>query len=238
MTSLDFDIKRVIEQDDKRIFGTVDTAVDFAKKFDIDASLKKTLSALQRGPVCFYRDNVIVCDEDTADHLFFVVSGMVRSCKVFQNGARSIVALHLPGDLFGLTDLERSLFLEAATDAAVLFLKRKALLSLAARESRIANFLLLAITDELQRAQQHIVLKSKPARCRVATFLRDLWVRLGQPEYLDVPASYQDIADYLGLTIETLSRTITDLERSALIAWVSGRKLLLRNQFALGRMMN
>jgi CRP/FNR family nitrogen fixation transcriptional regulator len=163
---------------------------------------------------------------------------MVRSCKLFESGARSIVALNLPGDLFGLTDLKRSLSLKAATDTAVLFLKRKALLSLAARESRIANFLLSATTNELEHAQQHIVLKSKSAKCRVATYLTDLWVRLGKPEYLDVPTSYQDIADYLGLTIETLSRTITELERTGLISRMSGRKLFIRNHFALWHTMN
>jgi CRP/FNR family nitrogen fixation transcriptional regulator len=137
-----------------------------------------------------------------------------------------------------LTDLKRSLSLEAAADTSVLFLKRKALLSLAARHSRIANILLSATTNELERAHQHIVLMRKPAKCRVATYLRDLWVRLGQPEYLDAPSSYQDIADYLGLTIETLSRNITELERTRLISRISGRKLLLRNQFTLGHIMN
>ena len=79
---------------------------------------------------------------------------------------------------------------------------------------------------------------SKGAKCRTATFLTDLWVRLGKAKYLDVPMSYQDIADYLGLTIETFSRNITDLERSKLITRVAGRRLLLLNRFALGSMMN
>jgi CRP/FNR family transcriptional regulator, nitrogen fixation regulation protein len=69
--------------------------------------------------------------------------------------------------------------------------------------------------------------------------LTDLWVRLGKAQYLDVPMSHQDIADYLGLTIETLSRSITDMERSGLIARVtSQRRLLLRNHFRLRRVMN
>jgi CRP/FNR family transcriptional regulator, nitrogen fixation regulation protein len=238
MANLDFDKTPLIAPNGKKIFGTVDTAVDFAPTLRNDVSLNRALSALQRGPVCFYRDNVIACDEDAADYLFFVVSGVVRSCKVFDGGARSIVAFNLPGDLFGLTDLKGSLSLEAATDTAVLFLKRSALLSLAAREIRVSRFLLSATTKELERAQEHIILKSKLAKCRVATFLRELWVRLGQPKYLDVPMSYQDIADYLGLTIETFSRNITQLERSGLIARVSGRKLLLQNHAELQRMMN
>jgi CRP/FNR family transcriptional regulator, nitrogen fixation regulation protein len=199
MAHVDFEKTPVVEPDDSKIFGTVETAVDFATTFGNNVALKRALSALQRGPVRFYRDNVIVGDEAAAEYLFFVVSGVVRSCKVFDGGARPIVAFYLPGDLFGLTDLKRSRSIEAATDTAVLFLKRNALLSLAARETRVASFLLSATTNELESAQEHILLKSKLAKCRVATFLRDLWVRLGQPKYLEVPMSYQDIADYLGL---------------------------------------
>ena len=79
---------------------------------------------------------------------------------------------------------------------------------------------------------------SKSAKCRLATFFTDLWVRLGNAEYLDVPMSYLDIADHLGLTIETVSRTITEMERSGMLMRVSSRKLLLRKRIALGHMMN
>jgi CRP/FNR family nitrogen fixation transcriptional regulator len=69
--------------------------------------------------------------------------------------------------------------------------------------------------------------------------LTDLWVRLGKAKYLDIPMSHQDIADYLDLTTETLSRNITVMERSGLIARVSSRRrLLLQNHFGLRRAMN
>jgi CRP/FNR family nitrogen fixation transcriptional regulator len=112
------------------------------------------------------------------------------------------------------------------------------LLSIASRENRVASFLLTATTNELGRAQDHILLMSKSAKCRVATFFTDLWVRLGKAEYLDVPMSYQDMADHLGLTIETVSRTISAMERSGMITRVSTRRLLLQNRLALGHMMN
>jgi CRP/FNR family nitrogen fixation transcriptional regulator len=98
--------------------------------------------------------------------------------------------------------------------------------------------LLRATTNELARAQD-VLLMSKSAKFRTATFLTDLWVRLGKAQYLDVPMSHQDIADYLGLTIETLSRSITDLERSGLISRVpSQRRLLLQNHSGLRRVMH
>jgi CRP/FNR family transcriptional regulator, nitrogen fixation regulation protein len=236
MANLDFCTKPFAEFNDTKIFGTAETAANFAKVAGDDASLQRKLSALQRGPVRFYQNNVIALNEDVADHLMFVVTGVVRSCKICKNGNRSIVSFYLPGDFVGWVDAKLSLSIEAATDTELLFIRRKGLVSLAAQNVRIANVLLTAATNELARAQEHVLLMSKSAKCRAATFLSDLWVRLGKAQYLDVPMSHQDIADYLGLTIETLSRTITDLERAGLIARVpSPRRLLLQNHFGLRR---
>ena len=79
---------------------------------------------------------------------------------------------------------------------------------------------------------------SKSAKCRVATFFIELWNRLGRAEYLDIPMSHQDIADHLGLTIETVSRAIADLERSKMLTRISCKRLLVRNRLTLGHMMN
>ena len=238
MTNVDFYKAPFVAPKANKIFGTVDTPVHLTEAFGTEKAVKRALSALPRVPMRFYRDNLIAYEGDAADYIFFVVRGVVRSCKIFQHGARNIVAFYLPGDLFGWTDLKHSLSLEAATDTELLFLKRSALLSIASRESRVASFLLVATTNELGRAQDHILLMSKSAKCRLATFFTDLWVRLGNAEYLDVPMSYRDIADHVGLTIETVSRTITDMERSGMLTRVSSRKLLLRKRIALGHMMN
>ena len=239
MANLDFSTTPVVEFDDTKIFGTADTAANFAKVVGDDASLQRKLSALQRGPVRFYQNNVIALNEDVADYLMFVITGVVRSCKNCKSGHRSIVSFYLPGDFVGWVDAKLFLSIEASTDTELLFIKRKGLVSLAAQNVRIANVLLTATTNELARAQEHVLLMSKSAKCRIATFLTDLWVRLGKAQYLDVPMSHPDIADYLGLTTETLSRTITDLERAGLIARVpSARRLMLQNHFGLRRVMN
>jgi hypothetical protein len=91
MANIDFDTTPLAGPNQTKIFGTVETSVDFAKAFGEDLTLKKALSALQRGPGRFYRDNVIACDEDVADYMFFVVSGVVRSCKIFDSGSRNVV---------------------------------------------------------------------------------------------------------------------------------------------------
>jgi CRP/FNR family transcriptional regulator, nitrogen fixation regulation protein len=237
MTNVDLDKTPFVAKPNK-IFGTVDSPVDLAEAFGAEKPVKRALSALPQVPMRFYRDNVIACEGDAADHIFFVVRGVVRTCKNFRHGARNIVGFYLPGDFFGWAGLKHSLSAEAATDTEVLFLKRSALLSIASRESRVASFLLAATTNELGRAQEHILLMSKSAKCRLATFLTDLWVRLGKAEYLDVPMSYQDMADHLGLTIETVSRAITDMERLGMVTRVSTRRLLLQNRLAFGHMMN
>ena len=203
------------------------------KTFVDDRTLKPALSALQRGPIHFRRNNVIACEGDAADYIFMVVSGVVRSCKTFRNGTRNVVAFYLPGDLFGWDDQKSTLSAEAATDAMVLFIKRSGLLSLAARESRVSGFLLAITTRELRRAQEHGLLMSRSAKCRLAAFLTDLSNRMGKTGSINLPMSHQDIADHLGLTIETLSRNITELERSGVIARASRRTLMVRDRRAL-----
>jgi CRP/FNR family transcriptional regulator, nitrogen fixation regulation protein len=201
--------------------------------------LNRALCALQRGPIRYPRDNVIVCEGDPTDYMFLVVSGTVRTCRTYQTGTRSIIAFYLPGELLGWTNTAKhSLSVEAATDAIVVSLKRRGLLSIASQESEIARSLLAATTNELRRTQEHALLISRSAKCRVAVFLTDLWTRLGKAKHLDLPMSHQDIADHLGLTIETVSRTLTEMERSGIIARVSPRRLILRNRSSLVHMLN
>jgi CRP/FNR family transcriptional regulator, nitrogen fixation regulation protein len=220
------------------IAGAVNMLIPPPKTFADDRTLKPALSALQRGPIHFRRNNVIACEGDTADYIFMVVSGVVRSCKTFRNGTRNVVAFYLPGDLFGWDDQKSTLSAEAATDAMVLFIKRSGLLALAARESRVSSFLLAITTRELRRAQEHGLLMSRSAKCRLAAFLTDLSNRLGKTGSINLPMSHQDIADHLGLTIETLSRNITELERSGVVVRVSPRNLIVRNDHSLSRLVN
>jgi CRP/FNR family transcriptional regulator, nitrogen fixation regulation protein len=110
---------------------------------------------------------------------------------------------------------------------------------MAKRESRIADFLLTGTLIELRRTQEHSLLISRDAKCRFASFLIDLSNRTRTQTWLDLPMSHQDIADHLGLTIETLSRVITQMENSGLIVrGRSPRDLILKDRNALARMAN
>jgi CRP/FNR family transcriptional regulator, nitrogen fixation regulation protein len=167
-----------------------------------------------------------------------VISGVVRSFRSFQSGTRSIVAFYLPTEFSGLTTHPTHLLTaEAAADANILFFKRSALFSMATHESRIAKFLMTATLTELRRTQEYSLLINRDAKCRVAYFLIDLSKRTRTQTCLDLPMSHQDIADHLGMTIETLSRVITQMENSGLIArGRSSRDLILKNRRALARM--
>ena len=210
---------------------------DVSKAFLQDChqqTVRDRIFALRRGPIRYSRGAMIAFEGEDADYSYVLASGVVRSCKTYRDGSRSIAAFYLPGELFGWSGgLVHSLSLEAASDTTVLFFKRNALNAAAARDSSIASFLLTATTDELRRTQASLLLASKCAECRVATFLIDLSTRVENSNVLDLPMSHHDIADHLGLTIETLSRTITKLHKSGSIERASGRTLILRKPASL-----
>jgi CRP/FNR family nitrogen fixation transcriptional regulator len=201
--------------------------------------VKRSILTLRCGPIRFRRNKMIAYEGESADYVFLVVKGVVRSCKTFVDGGRGVIAFHLPGDLFGWTGEHTHLLsAEAATDALVLFVKRSALLAAAACNSAIANFVMTNTATELRRVQQHALLISRDAKCRVASFVTDIAARTGQNAHIDLPMSHQDIADYLGLSIETLSRTITGLEQCGSIARAPHRMLILKDPASLARMLS
>jgi CRP/FNR family transcriptional regulator, nitrogen fixation regulation protein len=93
-----------------------------------------------------------------------------------------------------------------------------------------------AAARELQRVQAHMLLLIKSAQERVATFLLEMADRVSAKGAVELAMSRQDIADYLGLTIETVSRTLTQLEKTAAIEVSTARRIVLRNHSALARL--
>lgn len=198
----------------------------------------RSILALCQGSSRYRRNRPIFFEEDPADYFFFLSGGVVRTCRSFKDGKRSVVAFHVAGEFVGLDgEMTHSLCAEAATDVTVLPLKRSAVLATALYDRGVSDFLLASMTKELRHLRDHTVLISRDAHCRLATFLIDLSARLGQTYDLDLPMPHRDIADYLGLSIETVSRAITEFERLGFIARVSTRSLTLRNRAALARLM-
>src|SRR5947209_3812306 len=186
---------------------------------------------LMGASMSFARNAEIYGEGEPADYLYKVVSGTVRTYKVLSDGRRQIGAFYLPGDMFGLEMGEEHAFsAEAISDSKVLVIKRTAVLALAARDNDVARQLWTLTGRELERTQDHILLLVKTAQERVASFLLEMAARTPTGNAVELPMSRQDIADYLGLTIETVSRTLTHLENAAAIELPSSRRIVLRNR--------
>jgi len=186
------------------------------------------------------RDETIFDEGEPADRIYQLISGAVRTCRILRDGRRQIEAFHFAGDVFGL---ERGETYRAAAQtlgpAQVRAMPRPALEALACERGDVARRLLALTTDSLRRCQDHVLMLGRRTACeRVAALLLDLAERTGAQALLDVPMTRQDMADYLGLTIETVSRTFTQLQHDGLIALPTTRKVLLRDRRALEAMVD
>ena len=185
----------------------------------------------------FKRNAEIYGENEPADYLYKVASGAVRTYKVLADGRRQIGAFYLPGDVFGLESGDLHAFsAEAISNAEILVVKRSALVARAARENDVARQLWTITGRELQRVQDHLLALIKTAEERVVGYLLEMAERLSGTNQIELPMSRQDIADYLGLTIETVSRTMSRLESTAAIELPSSRRVILRNRATLGRL--
>jgi CRP-like cAMP-binding protein len=188
-------------------------------------------------PMSFKRNAEIYGENEPADYLYKVVSGAVRTYKVLADGRRQIGAFYQSGDVFGLETASHHAFsAEAISDVKLLLIKRSTLIALAERDSEVARQLWIITGGELERAQRHVLALIKTAEERVAGFLLEMAGRASGGNQIELPMSRQDIADYLGLTIETVSRTMTHLESAATIELPSSRRIVLRNRAALGQL--
>ncbi|HMK69948.1 MAG TPA: helix-turn-helix domain-containing protein [Xanthobacteraceae bacterium] len=190
------------------------------------------------GAVMSYPRNAEIFGEnEPAEYLYKVIAGSVRTYKILSDGRRQIGGFYLPGDIFGFQFAEEHTFsAEAITDVKVLVIKRSTLTALAGSNAAVARELFALTSRELRRMQDRVLLLIKSAQERVASFLLEMADRAAGGNVVELPMSRQDIADYLGLTIETVSRTLTCLESSAAIEVTSSRRIVLRNQTALSRL--
>jgi CRP/FNR family nitrogen fixation transcriptional regulator len=192
---------------------------------------------LMGAPMPFARNAEIYAEGEPAEYLYKVIEGTVRTSKLLTDGRRQVGGFYLPGDVFGLeTGEEHTFSAEAISDAKVLVIKRGALIALADRNHDVARQLWTLTGSELRRVQDHILLLIQSAQERVAAFLLEMAGRAPAGDAVDLPMSRQDIADYLGLTIETVSRTLSNLEHRAAIELPSSRRIVLRNRSALRRL--
>jgi CRP/FNR family nitrogen fixation transcriptional regulator len=182
----------------------------------------------------FGRNEEIFGQGEPADFVYKVAAGVVRTSRVLSDGRRQIAAFHFAGEVFGLEGgAEHELCAEAVTDCEIGLVKRPALERAADLDSAMARDLWALTVRDLKALRAHmLVLGRKGATERVAAFLLQMANRNGASR-VALPMSRTDIADYLGLTIESVSRSFTQLEREGAIALPSARDVELRDRARL-----
>jgi CRP/FNR family nitrogen fixation transcriptional regulator len=178
------------------------------------------------------RGEEVFADGDPCTRFYKVVSGTVRTVKLLADGRRQIDAFHLPGDLFGLESGKiHRLTAEAVDDVVLIAYRRDRLNDLVKTDPAFAEQLMSSTLQSLDRAHEHAVLLGrKTALERMASFLLDLLRRTAGGDRVALPMQRSDIADHLGLTIETVSRTLTQMMRAGLIRVEAGRTVILADR--------
>jgi CRP/FNR family nitrogen fixation transcriptional regulator len=181
----------------------------------------------------FVRDEEIYAQGEEVEHLYRVVSGVVRTIRLAADGRRQVGDFYQPGDLFGLeVGPDHQFSAEALTDCEVQMVRRTSVRALAG-DAELDRAILEATRRELQRAQDHVLLLGRrSARERVAAFLASLADGKAR-DGVEMPMGRQDMADYLGLTIETVSRMLTQLQQDAVVEFPTFRRFRVTSWNAL-----
>ena len=180
-------------------------------------------------PFSYGSGEEIFGEGEEAEYVYRIVSGAVRTCKILADGRRQINSFHVAGDLLGLeTGSMHRLNAEAVSDTTMLLFRRRQLAAVAARDADVACQLWSATAAHLLRAEDHLIrLGRRTALERVAAFLLELDDRLGGSGRIELPMSRRDIADYLGLTLETVSRAMSQMQRQAALTLCGARHVHL-----------
>jgi len=186
------------------------------------------------------KDEEIYGESEPADCIYEVIRGAVRSYKVLSDGRRQICAFHLPHDIFGLENGTNYRFTaEAVVETTARVVRRHSLEYVAATDVRVARDLLGMTAKNLLHAEDHMLLLGRKTSLeRVAAFLLEMDHRLTGTGMIALPMSRRDIADYLGLTLETVSRALSHLRDQGILEFseTSQRQIVLQDRRKLQKL--
>ena len=165
----------------------------------------------------------LFCEGDDADFVYKIIEGVVRTSKVLMDGRRQVMTFGYPGDIVGLShDTLYHSDCDAISEVKVRVYRKNTFNASFNNEPDFCNQMLKHAATEVNNMQEHfMMLGRKSALEKVASFLVVLLDRVGEKRdcttCFDLPMSRSDIADFLGLTIETVSRTLTKLRKDGVI---------------------
>jgi CRP/FNR family transcriptional regulator, nitrogen fixation regulation protein len=183
------------------------------------------------------RDRELYAQGDRAEFCYRVVSGCLRTVRLMEDGRRQVGGFVFAGDCLGFDALDCYDFAaEAVTDVVVRRYRRREVDTMADRHAGLARALREMAARDLRDAYDRMLLLGrKTASERIATFLLEMAGRQGSGDTVALPMCRIDIADHLGLTVETVCRMITHLRREGTIA-VGSNCIELLNLPALRQM--
>jgi CRP/FNR family nitrogen fixation transcriptional regulator len=179
-------------------------------------------------PTLFARHDEIYREGKPAEFIYKIESGCVRTHNTLNGGRRQIDAFYFPGEFFGL-----DAHAVHGSSAVAVIPSAIRIMSRAAGDVVTTQHLLTLTAGEMQRIKKHNQLLRKRAEERVVGFLLDLAQRGRNQSEVDLPMARRDIADYLDLTIETVSRTLSRLERASAISLATPWRVILRDPSAI-----
>ena len=177
----------------------------------------------------------IYAEGDDARSFYKVIGGTVRTCRFLNDGRRQIAAFHGAGDVFGIeSGPDHRLTAEAVTDCSIAAYRWRGLDTTIVGDDRLGHWFLSHLMAALSRTREHgLLLGRGSAAQKIAAFLLEQDALNDAGSMIDLPMTRQDIADYLGLTIETVSRTLSQLERDRVIDLPCARRIGLKDRQAL-----
>ena len=214
---------------------TPTTTAPIPRTFEPQPSLFSGLSnATQSLQACAARSAVFY-EGDPVSTLYEVVQGVVKKFKLTPDGRRQIIGFAFPGDVLGPVFGEAyTCTAETVTVAKLRRLPRERLLGALEDQHGLSRRLLGLMASDLTQAQdQMLLLGRKTATEKIASFLLSQSQRCRQrgenPSLLFLPMTRCDIADYLGLTTETVSRTISGLKKQGVIDLDHASRIRIRD---------
>jgi CRP-like cAMP-binding protein len=193
------------------------------------------VEALRRSgsKIRFARGETIFNEGDPAEHAYCVLSGAVRLCKHMADGRRQISQFLLPGDFFSFVEMaEHSFTAEAVADTVVGCYPQRQIERMSDERPALRRYFGSLLTRRVKDVQNHLVMLGRQtAKEKVASFLVMLIERAGVDDatHIELPMSRQDIADFVGLTIETVCRVLSAMKREKLIGIPGLHELIIRN---------